>query len=226
MQAHRGFTMIQPKAAILYFAPAGVYVDAHIVPLTADMAEAQIMRDWWNEVCLELSSDQEPIDRHWDWRDLAIEYGGRILRSEKLAIVTGDGAVQGAMLISTEAVDSGLTRGARTLFVELLFTAPRNRPDLRIDKAPYFTGVGTELLRWAADLSRRLGYEGHVRLDASPDFVHWYERRGLQKINANPIVFEGVRYTPMELPAEAANELLDFPPVGQRGAKHARKKRQ
>ena len=42
------------------------------------------------------------IDRDWDWADLEIEGDGRILASQKLAVVTGDGAVQGAMMISTD----------------------------------------------------------------------------------------------------------------------------
>ena len=215
--------MIREKTAILYFAPAGVYVEANIVPLTADIAE-QTMRDWWKEPGLRIDPDQPPIDRYWDWRELAIEYGGQILTSEKFAIVTGDGIVQGAMLLSTDAVESGLKTGAKTLFLELLFTAPRNRPELRIDHQPYFVGVGTELLRWAAELSRKLGCAGRVRLDASPDFVDWYERRGLQKVEANPILFEGTEYVPMELPAEAVHELLDAPSPTRRGAKDARKK--
>ena len=128
-----------------------------------------------------------------------------------IAAVTGDGedlAVQGAMMISTEAVPSILEPGKECLFVELLFTAPRNRPDLRLDANPFVIGVGSQLLTWGAWLSRENHLEGRLRLDGSPDFIVWYGKRGLQTLDIDPIVYEGVEYTPMELPAVAAQELL------------------
>jgi hypothetical protein len=64
------------------------------------------------------------------------------------------------------------------------------------------------MLLWAAWFSREQGYKGRLLLDASPDFVKWYERKRLQKLDLKPIVFEGVAYTPMELTETAAQELL------------------
>ncbi len=152
-----------------------------------------------------------PIDLHWDWNKVEIEFEGRQLHSEKVAVITGEGenlAVQGAMLISTDAVPSGLERGEKCLLVELLFTAPRNRPNLRTDGQPFVIGVGSQLMAWGAWLSREKQLDGRLRLDASPDFIRWYEKRGLQKLDVEPIVYEGVAYTPMELPPAAARELL------------------
>lgn len=200
-----------PKVTTLLFAPTGQYVEARIVELTTELADRRIHRDWWGDDGLLGQFDPPPIDRHWNWNEMGIEHDGRMLAAEKVAIVTGDGAVQGAMMISTEPVPSVLSPDTGALFVELLFTAPRNRPTLRRDGNAFFLGVGTELLTWGAWLSRKRGCEGRLLLDGSPEYVGWYEKRGLQKLGANPIVFEGVTYTPMELPEPAARRLLkDF----------------
>jgi hypothetical protein len=197
-----------PKVTTLFFAPTNQYVEAQIVALTAELAEQQIHRDWWTDGEFLDRFDPPPIDRHWNWNEMGIEHDGRTLTTEKVAIVTGDHTVQGAMLISAEPVPSVLAPGAGALFIELLFTAPRNRPALRRDGNAFFLGVGTELLTWGASLSREMGYEGRLLLDASPEYIGWYEKRGLQKLEAKPIVFEGVAYTPMELSARTARRLL------------------
>jgi len=41
-------------------------------------------------------------------------------------------------------------------------------------------------------------------------YVGWYERRGLQALGAEPILYEGVQYTPMELSIPAAEKLLAY----------------
>jgi hypothetical protein len=105
-----------------------------------------------------ITSEPPPIDRHWIWTDMAIENEEIKLSDEKFAIMTGDGAVQGAMMISAEPIPSRLSKRADALFLELLFTAPRNRAALRRDGQPYFVGVGTHLLAWAAWLSRDGGF--------------------------------------------------------------------
>jgi hypothetical protein len=197
-----------PKITTLFFAPTNQYVEAQIVELTADVAEQKIHRDWWKDAHLLDQFDPPPIDRRWNWKEMGIEYEGRTLATEKVAIVTGDQAVQGAMMISVEPLPSVLSPVDGALFIELLFTAPRNRPALRLDQSAYFLGVGTELLTWGASLSRENGCEGRLLLDASPEYVGWYAKRGLQKLDAKPIVFEGVAYTPMELPTGAAQRLL------------------
>jgi hypothetical protein len=197
-----------PKLTMLFFAPTGQYVEAQIVELTADIVERQIHRGWWADDSLYEQFDPPPIDRHWNWNEMGIEYGGKPLAAEKVAITTGDQAVQGAMMISTKPVPSILSPGAGALFVELLFTAPRNRPSLRRDGNAFFLGVGSELLTWGAWLSREKGYEGRLLLDGSPEYVGWYEKRGLQKLGAKPIVFEDVAYVPMELAVPAAKRLL------------------
>lgn len=137
--------MIRPRTTSLFHAPSGEYVEARIVALTEQLVDRKISSGWWNEDCLKDAFDSPPIDQHWDWNDVAIEYDGRIIDSEKVAIVAGhDGAVQGAMLISREPVRSALQRSEQGLFIELLFTAPRNRPALRKDGKDHLRGIGID----------------------------------------------------------------------------------
>ncbi|HET6251033.1 MAG TPA: hypothetical protein VFE47_25320 [Tepidisphaeraceae bacterium] len=184
-------------------------VVAHIVTLTPSLADEKMMGEWWGEDCLRRPLNPLPIDRYWNWNSHEISYGDRTLTAEKVAVVTGAGeelAVQGAMMISSEPVAS--VTGRPCLLLELLFTAPRNRPDLRRDEQQYVVGVGTQLLIWAAWYSCKQGCDGRLRLDGSPDFLTWYEKRGLQRVKLDPIVYEDVTYTPMELSEQAAEKLL------------------
>jgi hypothetical protein len=135
-----------PRITTLFFGPTGQYVEAKIVELTAALADQRVHRDWWTDAGLLDQFDPPPIDMHWNWSEMGIEYDANPLASERVAIVTGDQAVQGAMMISAETVPSILVPGAAALFIELLFTAPRNRPALRRDGNAFFLGVGTELL--------------------------------------------------------------------------------
>ncbi len=75
---------------------------------------------------------------------MGIEYKGSPLAIQKVAIVTGDQAAQGGMMISVPSI---VAPGKHALFIELLFTSPRNRPALRHDAKPYFLGFGTKLLK-------------------------------------------------------------------------------
>lgn len=201
--------MTVPRTTTLFFAPTRQFVEAHIVEMTPDLADRKIHLEWWADPALLDRLEPAPIDRFWNWNEMGIEFEDRPLAAKKLAVLTGDDALQGAMTISTQGVPSVLESGRQTLFVELLFTAPRNRPSLRRDGKPWFLGVGTGLLSWAAWLSREKGYEGRLRLDGSPDYVGWYQRRGLQTLGLEPSIFEDVPYTPMELPPIEAKRLLE-----------------
>jgi hypothetical protein len=191
----------------LLLVPAQTYVGAAIVPLTTELADEHIHRAWWNDHALKEDFDEPPIDLGWNWNELGIEYHGRSLAAEKFAVFSG-GTIQGAMMISTDHVSSVIEPGKLALFVELLFTAARNRPNLRKDGKEFLKGVGLQLLIWAARLSREKGHAGRLMLDGSPDYVRWYQNRGLQILPLNPIVYQGVAYTPMELPELPANKLL------------------
>jgi hypothetical protein len=203
--------MIHPTKVNLFLHPDQVDVTGKLVPLTDRMAVTRIHRRWWRHQDLKPHFDPPPpIDLHWDWTDIGIEYEGRDLACERIAIVAGAGAaVQGAMLISTDPIPSVLDSGQQALFLERLFTAPWNRPNLRKDGKPYLLGVGTELITWAAWFSRQRGCGGRLLLDSSPDQVIWYRKRGLQTLGLKPILYEGVAYTPMELTPESGEQLLD-----------------
>jgi hypothetical protein len=199
-----GFRIYSP----LFFAPIDDFVKAWIVPLTNDLIHQMDTR-WWSAEGLRHEADNPPIDRDWRWADAEIDYEDKVLASANVGIVTGDNSVQGAMLISMEAVHSRLDPGAPALFVERLFTAPSNRENLREDGQPQYVGVGTQLLAWGAWLSRDKGCGGRLKLDASPGSLRWYARKGLQRLNSEPIVFEGTSFTPMELPMESATKLIE-----------------
>jgi len=203
--------MIQPCPIILTFAPENEYVELWIVSLTPDMADRGIRDFWWAHEDLKLDfGAPPPIDRNWDWNDLDIEYKpGEFLQEARVAIVAGEGEpIQGAMLISAEPVQSVLEPGHGGLFIELLFTAPWNRPNLRKDGQNYLVGVGSQLLTWGAWFSREKGCEGRLLLDSSPEQVSWYRKRGLQILGQEHKLHEDVKYTPMELPPEAAEQLI------------------
>jgi len=126
--------MPEPSRIELVFAPTGELVSATIIPLTDKMIVDHISGRWWTDESLKDHFDPLPIDRYWNWNEIQIDYDGRVLPCQKVAVVAGpSGEVQGAMMISTEPVPSILVPNERGLFVELLFTAPRNRKDLRKD---------------------------------------------------------------------------------------------
>jgi len=81
-------------------------VTGEILALTDQMAAGRIHKGWWNHQDLKKRFDApQPIDRYWQWIDIDIEYEGRYLASEKVALVAGEGdPVQGAMLISVQPI--------------------------------------------------------------------------------------------------------------------------
>jgi hypothetical protein len=197
-----------PKRIELLYVPAQTEVEAHVVTLTKTLIRRRMGNSWWNEPAIDPDMAAREIDRHWDWSAEEIEREGQVLKSRRLAVITGDGAVQGGMLVSTEPVTCEREPGASALFVGLLFVAPRNRHWIRGDRREQYRGVGVELLRSAAELSDELGFEGRLKLDASPGFVGWYAKRGLLEVSTQRIVYEDVAYTPMELDTDRVSILL------------------
>jgi|GEM_PF-3332267 len=194
-------------------------VEAWIQLIGPDRIEKGINRKWWNECCLKRTFSPVPIDLEWKWgEDEVVIYAGREIKCATYGLITGDGYVQGAMLISVQSVPSSLPECPRALFVERLFTAPQNRSKLRTDGRKYFGAVGLELLRFAVLLSRKLNCDGCLVLDASPDYVVWYGQLGFTKLEVEPIPFNGVEYTPMVLSSDAAARLITRnPQAGKTG---------
>ncbi len=206
-----------PIAATLLYVPSQTDVDAQIVELTDPLIEQRMGSPWWNDPALDSTLAAREIDRYWNWKELEIERPEntafrdigryRKLSARKLAIITEDGAVQGAMMVSTEPVKCEREPDV-ALFVELLFAAPRNRQWIRRDRAEQFRGIGLGLLRTAAQLSVEAGFGGCLKLESSPDFVDWYKKRGFLEVSRALIVHDGIKYTPMELPADRVAILL------------------
>ena len=70
---------------------------------------------------------------------------------------------------------------------------------------------GNLAVGWNAALVARHfmdGFEGRLKLESSPGFVDWYEKRGLLVVSRQRIMHEGVKYTPMELAADRVSILL------------------
>lgn len=197
-----------PKPIQLLHVPAQTAVEAQIVRLTNQLIRRRMGSGWWDEPEIDQREADKEIDRRWDWVTEAIERKGSVLRSIKLAAVTGDGAVQGATLVSTESVPCEREPERSALFVGLLFAAPRNRHWIRLDRREQYRGIGVELLRTAAELSAEMGLDGRLKLEASPAFVDWYRKRGLLEVSSDRILYEGVKYTPMELQTDRVSMLL------------------
>jgi hypothetical protein len=212
-----------PKAIDLLHVPTGIIVDAAIVRLTDQLIRAQMGQTWWNDPAIDPADADREIDRQWNWTEAAIEWGGEVFPGLKLGVITGDGAVQGAALFSTVAVPLELEPGKDGLFLELLFIAPRNRHWIRLDRSEQFRGVGLQLLRAAGEFSRDAGQGGRLKLDASPDFVDWYAKRGFRPCRKDRIIHQGVAYTPMELTGDAVPDLLGQASKRVRGVRRGQK---
>src|SRR6266487_4495165 len=109
-----------PKRIPIFHYPSTTYVEALVVELSDEVVRQGIGREWWSDSELDTQAASGEIDRQWDWMDLEIEWGGKILAALKLGVVTGDGSVQGAMLLSTASVECEREPGKRALFVEML----------------------------------------------------------------------------------------------------------
>lgn len=196
----------------LWFAPQRVVRSAKFVPL-AEEPHVAALRRWWSDPELKSHFETTPIDRLWDWQHPNVDFKGRELEVLSIGLATSDGEVQGAMLLSTTPVRSGVHPGQRALLVERLFAAPRNRQMLRHDGKPHYQGIGQALLAWAASFSMELGLHGRLRLEACPDSIPWYLKRGLIPLREKPTVFEGTVYRPMALTSPAAHRLLATTPL-------------
>ncbi|MCL2640775.1 MAG: GNAT family N-acetyltransferase [Phycisphaerales bacterium] len=191
-----------PEDITLYFEPDDVVVEARIVELTPALWQQAMEAAWWDDEDLDPRAAENSIDRHWSWF-APVDLAEVPLSCLRVAIVTGDGQIQGAMVISSDSVPSSLHPGQRCLFVDQICSAPRNRSRLRKDKEKWFKGVGTELLQWGVRLSVELGCDGKLWLLASPEGEAVYRWLGFRELNLESVTHEGIKYKPMELPLEA-----------------------
>lgn len=201
------FDMKWPEETTLYFAPDAVLVEAQITLLSNDRYDSGMGEHWWEDPALDETAAKTAIDLNWSWFD-PVDLNGQDLRSIRVAIVTGDDQVQGAMVVSTDLVASILHPDERCLYVDQLCTAPRNRPLLRRDRGSWYKGVGTKLLQCAARLSLELGGDGKLHLLASPEGEPSYQKLGFENLKLAPHEYDCIKYTPMELPLSAVPDFL------------------
>lgn len=112
--------MTLPRLIELFYVPDATFVEAEIVQLTPGLIASGMGAAWWVETGVDPARCEREIDRYWDWTTLEIERDGRFLDGQKIGVLTGNGAVQGAALFSIEPVECVLDAGRPALFVELL----------------------------------------------------------------------------------------------------------
>jgi hypothetical protein len=195
-----------PREIDLYHQPSDTNFLAHIVPLTSHLVAAGMGPAWWDDPVIALDIFDPPVDIQWPWADAVSDYeaGRYSFHTHFVAVVMGEDEVQGAMIVVGDPRPSTSNPARNTAFIEAIATAPRNRPDLRIDRGEWLLGVGLALLEWAVDLSLELGCQGRIELCASPNGVSWYRKRGFAVLAVAKKNYGAIQYTPMELTSQAA----------------------
>jgi hypothetical protein len=171
-----------PQDVPLTLDPPGTEVQARLVRLTREAAADRIDGQWWNIGGSKTEREAEG-DHHWRWRRIIGEL--RTQRNkEALAVETEDGAIQGAIVYSIDAL-SQLEPGLGAIYGERIATAPRNRPWLV--NPPHLRGVGKALLLAAVRHSYLLGLGGRLWLTSLPSETTrmFYVNRGFQVIFQN-----------------------------------------
>ncbi len=174
-------------------------VTAQVVRLTRSLAKTKIDGTWWK---IPLSSNiKEEEDHHWVWRKSVGQHRNN-LKWEAVAVQSSGGDVEGAILYRIDA-KSQIAEGEGAVFVDLLATAPRNRP--WVVSSPDYRGVGAVLLLVAVRQSYLLGLGGRVWLNSLPSerTRKFYRKQGFQVIFENDDGTIGY-----ELPSNRAEQWL------------------
>ncbi len=110
-------------------------------------------------------------DAHWEWGRKAHLIEGRL--DWQSFAVEADGATQGLMFVKTQGfAREPSQKGKPLVLIELLATAPWNRPTLAA--TPRFKGIGRLLLAAAISLSMHEEFGGRIGLHALPQADEWY----------------------------------------------------
>jgi hypothetical protein len=116
------------------------------------------------------AADVNAQDSHWEWVDKALE-AERIMGRDTFAVECA-GETQGLMLVDVGFGRLPTQRGLELVYVELLATAPWNRP--KFVDAPLYKGVGRVLIGTAISLSVELGFNGRIALHSLRQSESWY----------------------------------------------------
>jgi len=121
------------------------------------------------------AADANSQDSHWDWVKVAKE-AERLMQYETFCVECA-GQTQGLMLVNlSKFAQHEVHRGREIAYVELLATAPWNRP--KFVPTPKYKGVGQVLLATAISLSVDQGFKGRLGLHSLPQSVTWYASSG------------------------------------------------
>lgn len=148
------------------------------------------------------AADANVQDSHWDWVNKA-KRATQELAYETFAVEC-NGCTQGLMLVDiTKFARLEHQRGKELVYVELLATAPWNRPQLVL--RPQYKGVGRVLIGTAISLSYDLEFKGRVGLHSLPQSESWYrEHAGFTELGIDAA--KRMRY--FEMTEEQASAFL------------------
>lgn len=117
-------------------------------------------------------------DSHWEWVDKAVE-AERIMGRDTFAVECS-GVTQGLMLVDVDYGRLPDQQGKELVYIELLATAPWNRPKLH--RNARYKGVGRVLVGTAISVSFDLGFGGRVGLHSLPQSESWYRTAGFTDV--------------------------------------------
>lgn len=110
-------------------------------------------------------------DSHWKWAEKA-RAAARLTQYETFAVECG-GKTQGLIFVNLmKYARIAEQHGRELVYVELIATAPWNRP--RLVAMPEYKGIGRVLIATAISLSADLGFRGRIGLHSLPDSESWY----------------------------------------------------
>jgi hypothetical protein len=110
-------------------------------------------------------------DSHWEWKEKAIAAENTL--GEETYALEAAGQTQGLMLIGVNFARLPTQLGRELVYVELVSTAPWNRPELVTN--PRYKGVGIALLGTAISKSVELGFGGRIGLHSLKQSESWYQ---------------------------------------------------
>jgi hypothetical protein len=120
----------------------------------------------------EAAAEGDAQDSHWQWAEKAVD-ASTSMADETYAIECA-GETQGLMLVTSAAFARlDIHRGREIVYIELIATAPWNRPRL-VKKAARYKGVGRVLIAEAINLSYHLEFNGRLGLHSLPQSQSWY----------------------------------------------------
>jgi len=120
----------------------------------------------------EAAAEGDAQDSHWQWAEKAVD-ASTSMADETYAIECA-GETQGLMLVTSAAFARlEVQRGRAIVYIELIATAPWNRPRLVKEEARY-KGVGRVLVAEAINLSYQLEFNGRLGLHSLPQSQSWY----------------------------------------------------